>query len=328
MTSPERILGYAAGAWMCGIVSTAVKLELFEHIEAGAHSPDDLARRASISPRGARAMLQALVGLGLVKCAGGRYVNEEESRHYLVPGRPEYLGDFVALGFADMKTWEKLPQAVRTGAPVVGDFDPENHPAWEAVVRGAAPVTHMLAQRLAATLDIEEAGGVRVLDLGGGAGALSGVWLALNDEARATQLDWPRVNAIAHEAVAGYGVGDRFDTWDGDVLERDFGEACFDIVVATMLTHFFTDENNISLFRKAKRSLAPGGVLVIADMMEDDAGSGDGWAMAYAANMLLATPHGATYPRSDYAAWARAAGFADVLFETLEGLPHTVMYAR
>jgi SAM-dependent methyltransferase len=264
----------------------------------------------------------------LVHPTGEGYRNDRDASHYLVPGRAEYLGDFVQLGAGDLSVWERLPTAVQTGEPVVGDFDPVDHPSWERVVRGAAPVTHMLAGRIADTLDLDAAGPVRILDLGGGAGALSGVWLALDPDAEATQIDWPRVNAVAREHVATYGVADRFHTIDGDATVLDYGEAAYDIVVASMLTHFFAPEVNVAIFEKARRALAVDGVLVVADMMEGDDGEGDGWAMAYAANMLLATRHGATYPRREYARWAREAGFAEVLFESLDELPHTVLYAR
>lgn len=325
--SPERILGYSIGAWMCGVLATAAELEVFAHIEEGVADAGALARRAGISPRGARALLDALVGLGLVHAIDGGYQNDAEARHYLVPGRPDYLGDFVALGALDMASWGRLTDAVRSGEPLVPDFDPADHPAWDQVIRGAAPVAHMLAQRLAETLDIEAAGPIRFLDVGGGAGALSGVWLALNRDAQATQIDWPRVNRVARDHVAGFGVGDRFTTVDGDLREIDYG-AGYDLVVFSMVTHFFAEELNIQILRKAKQSLAESGVLVIADMMANDDGTGDPWALAYAANMLLATREGATHRRGQYASWARAAGFSDILFETREGLPHTILYAR
>ena len=67
-----------------------------------------------------------------------------------------------------------------------------------------------------------------MLDVGGGSGIYSAIWLGKNPKGRATQLDWPNVNRIAEKYVARFGVADRFSTQDGNLLEADFGNALYD----------------------------------------------------------------------------------------------------
>ncbi len=322
-----NVLRYAIGPWMCGIVAAAVRLNAFAAIQRGAADANRLAAACAIAPRRAPALLDGLLGLGLATLDDHGYHLSADARHYLVPDRPDYLGDFVLMGAADLSAWNGLAEAVRSGRPLLTDFEPRDNPHWDSLVRAIAPLARMAARAMAAPLNIEERGACRILDIAGGAGGYSAVWLALNPQARAVQLDWANVNRVARDYVAGFGVADRFETRDGDLHQLDYGNREYDIVILSLVSHFFSAAQNLAILRKIRGALVAGGQLLLVDLMLDDDRGGRLWPLAFSANMLLSTTHGTSYRRTDYANWLTAAGVSEQRFERVDGMPYDVIIA-
>jgi hypothetical protein len=166
----------------------------------------------------------------------------------------------------------------------------------------------MTAERLG----IAKAGPVRWLDVGGGSGIWSAVWLEANKEATGVQLDWPVVNTIAKQFVTQFSVADRFETIDGDFHTVDFGSASYDFAMYGNIAHQETPANNVAILRKFRKALKPGGTLLINDFVLNDDRTGHPFAMMFASQMLLATTGGNSWCQSDYRAWLGEAGFESV----------------
>ena len=157
-----------------------------------------LAAAAEVPQRGMQALLDGLVGLELLHAQDHRYSNTEEAAVFLVKTRASYLGDYVVLQKSMLDRWVSFTDIVRHGSDAfISNI--ENNSFWESVVRGIAPLMIPVARQAAQTLDIVSHGPCRVLDIGGGSGVYSGVWLALNPEAEVTQLDWENVNQLARK---------------------------------------------------------------------------------------------------------------------------------
>jgi SAM-dependent methyltransferase len=324
--TPERILQISTGGWACAALAAGVEHGVFEHLSRGVRTPEALAKAAGISPRGAQAILDALHGLALVRRERDGYVNAEDAAVFLVPGAPAYVGDFALQHLRDFPLWERLPESVRTGKPAQSLQTPEN-PYWESLVVAIAPLAFPCAKQAVARLDVPLARSLDVLDVGGGAGAWSAVFLGANPRARATQVDWANVNRIARGFVARFGVGDRFATVDGDFHEVDLGQARHDVAVLSHIAHQESPEENVRLFTRLRRALRPGGTLVIADFVLSKDRGGHPFALLFHATMLLNTAEGAAWTEPDYRAWLSEAGFRDVSFETTP-TPATLVYAR
>jgi hypothetical protein len=216
---------------------------------------------------------------------------------------------------------------VATGAPVGEENTATpDYAFWRELVPAIAPLAIPAVQAAIARLGVASAGPISILDVGGGSGIFSAMMLGANPEARSTQVDWPTVNRIARDFVAGFGVADRFHTVDGDFHVVDWG-AAHDIAIFSNIAHQETPADNVAAYRKFRAALRPGGTLVISDFVVEDDRSGPPPALMFHGEMLLGTKGGATWRRADYRAWLSEVGFTDVSIEPTAG-PSTLIYAR
>lgn len=326
--TPDRIQQVATGAWATGILGSAVTHRLFTHLDAGEEPATRLAKQAGVSERGVQAVLDGLLGLGLVELRDGAYRNTAEAATYLVEGRPDYIGGFAKVMLAQAGDWATLPEVVRTGVPVVSQtYDVADNPFFDELVPAIAPITAVAATVAARLLGIADAGPISILDVGGGSGIFSATWLGLNPTAQSTQLDWTAVNEIARGLITEHGVADRFSCIDGDLHTTDFGVARFDIAVYSHIAHQEGPEDNKAVFAKLRRALKPGGTVLVNDFVVDDERSGPPFPLIFAATMLLQSKQGTTWRVSDYRDWLTAAGFGDISVHPTP-TPATLIVAR
>lgn len=325
--SPDGVLRLINGYWATGILGAAAAHSLFTHIEAGASTAVDLASRAGISERGAQTVLDGLVSIGLVRLHEGRYRNTPEASTYLVDGTPVSLGSFAKLKLKHMSSLDSLPEVVRAGGPVTDAVvEVADNPHWEDIVLAIAPQSVPAATIAAEMLGLAEAGEVAILDVGGGSGIFSAIWLEANQGARATQIDWKPINAIARRLLEERGVSDRFTCIDGDFHTTGFGTAKYDVAVYSNIAHQEGPEDNVEIFTRLRNSLKPSGALVVCDYVVADDRSGPAFPLIFAAEMLLKSKHGSTWRRADYGGWLAKAGFEEVSFHSAP--PATLIIAR
>ncbi|MET8170672.1 class I SAM-dependent methyltransferase [Streptomyces sp. NPDC005329] len=325
--SPDNVLRLINGYWATGVLGAAASHSLFTHLEDGAGTATELAARAEISERGAQTLLDGLVSVGLVELDRGRYRNTAEASAYLVDGRPASLSNFAKLKLSHMGSLTGLPDVVRAGGPVSEVVvEVANNPHWQEIVTAIAAQSVPAATIAADVLGLADAGEISILDVGGGSGIYSGIWLQTNPAARATQLDWAPINEIARRLVDERGVADRFTTIDGDFHATDFGTARYDIALYSHIAHQEGPESNVEVFTRLRQALKPGGTLVVNDYVVDDDRSGPAFPLIFASEMLLKSKQGSTWRQSDYRDWLVKAGFTDVSFHSAP--PATLVLAR
>jgi SAM-dependent methyltransferase len=325
--NPGRIFQIATGAWAAGVQAAAATHSIFTHLEAGHDTVEAVAGKAGISARGAATLLDGLVAIGLATVSNGRYRNAPDASEFLVEGKPGYFGGFPRAIFAAYADWLSLPEVVRRGEPLASNTaDVEENPFWVELVPAIMVLAIPVALQAAEKLGIARAGDISILDVGGGSGAYSAVWLSLNSRARATQIDWANVNRIARKIVGARGVGDRFRTIDADFHGADFGSAEHDIAVYSHIAHQEGPDANRATFRKFRKALKPGGTLLVADFVVDDGRTGPPFPLLFRSEMLMRTREGSTWTRTDYRSWLGEAGFGKVEFVETSG-PASLIFA-
>lgn len=311
--NPEKVMQIITGGWATSILGAAAHHGIFNALEGNPADTETVAKKTGISLRGAQALLDGLTGLGFLTLSDGRYQNGPDASAFLVKGKPSYLGGMAEVFLQDFATWQNLPEAAKTGLPSAHDTaDVADNPFWHVLVPAIAALSFPVAQMAAERLGVAKAGAVSWLDVGGGSGVWSAVWLGVNKQATGNQLDWPNVNKIGRGFVSNFGVADRFNTIDGDFHTTDFGTEKYDFAIYAHIAHQEPPAQNIAIFRKFRKALKPGGTLVINDFVLNDDRTGHPFALMFASQMLVVSKDGFTYRQSDYRNWLTEAGFKSV----------------
>jgi predicted O-methyltransferase YrrM len=270
-------------------------------------------------------LLRACVGLGLLEQGLEGYRNAPTAEVFLVPGKPTYLGE--ALRYSDdlYATWGRLEQSLRQDAPAL---DPEVYlgrdQEWTRhFVRGMHNRALAVGRALVSLVDLE--GRRRLLDVGGGPGTYSALFVQRYPQLHATVLDLPDVVAIAQEILAEMGAADRVTTLAGSYYDTPFPRDQ-DVVLMSGIFHRETDDTCRELIVKAHDALVPGGLLIASDVLTDASGIAPVFAMLFGLNMLLTAPHGGVHRDADVSAWMEAAGFEAATINPFPPpMPHRVV---
>lgn len=317
-------------------VHLGTELGLYEHLRAGWSRPAELAQRTGSDARYVREWLEQQAVTAIVEVEdptaapeARRYRLSEAHAEVLLHDSSPYfagaVGEFAAsLG----RVIDDLTAAIRTGAGVPYAAYGVHHAI--AAFNRPAVVNEMASVWLPAGPDHDRLRALpapRILDLGAGTGQTT-VELARaypHATVRGVDLDADSV-AAAVERASREGVADRVSFSHADALSFDTDDR-FDLVVCFEVLHDTGDPAGV--LRNARRLLAPGGAVLIAD----DKGSetfeapGDEFQrLLHAFSVLHCVPatraehhveaHGTVVRPSDVGRWATTAGFTG-----LERLP-------
>ena len=311
--TPDRILQIAWGYAPTLILETALKYGIFDLLDEAPKTSEELARQTGASMRGLKAVLNALVGLEFLSHKGDRYVLTPESAAFLVSARPAYYGTyFMHMTRHLMPRWMHLPEAVRSGRPVLAVNQEHAGQAFFAeFVESLFPLNYPAAKALGEHLDIPHVTApISVLDIGAG----SGVWgIALAHQSHHVTIhavDWPEVLDVTRRVALRQGVADRLRTFPGDLMRADFGREHAVAIIGHIL-HSEGIDRSRQLLRRAFAALTPGGTLAISEFMPNDERTGPPNALIFAVNMLVHTEAGDTFTFSEISGWLKEAGFVN-----------------
>lgn len=308
--TPQRIMQFAWGYAATFILEAAIRNKVFDTLDAGPKTADEVHAATKASTRGLTAIMNALVGFELLqKDAQGRYSLTPESSAFLVSTKPGYSGGMIAHTSEQLiPKWLNLSEIVRTGKTqaVVNEQD-SGAAFFEKLVPNIFSMSYPSAQTLAAHLRLNKA---HVLDLATG----SGVWgIALaqsSPEVRVSVVDWPSVLDVTRKITAKFGVGERFSYIPGDLAKADFGSG-YNVATLGHILHSEGEAESRKLLKKTFHALAPGGTIAIAEFLVNQDRRGPAMGLIFAVNMLVNTDEGDTYSFDEISEWLREAGFTN-----------------
>lgn len=267
---------YIAGREAAAI-AVAARIGLFELLEREGPLAEDAVRaRLGYHARPLRALLVSLRAMGLLETAAEGFRLAADASDYLVRGKPGWLGGLIDLEIESFLSPRALLEALESGKPeVYGDVDPwEAHQADPEKARAFTAAMHSISERPAAGLaEVVDFSGVkRLLDAGGGSGALSLAIAAAWPELRCVILDLEVVCAIAREYAAAAGLADRVTAEPGDLFAASFPPG-FDAILFSQILHDWPPDKDAELLRKARVALPPGGMVLIHEKLVDEDGA-------------------------------------------------------
>jgi ubiquinone/menaquinone biosynthesis C-methylase UbiE len=313
--TPERLMQFGFAYAPPLIIGAAVSNKVFDTLATGAETVEEVGKATGSSERGLRAIMNALVGLELLKKdRQGKYSLTPESESFLVTGRPGTLAGFFSMNrIRLMQHWMKLDDIVRTGLPA--EARNQEGPGTEfftELVENIIPMSAGAAQTLAKHLKVADAKNtVRVLDLAAGSG-IWGISLAQKSpHVQVTAVDWAGMIPTTKRITQKFGVADRFKFVEGDLLEAGFGKN-YEIATLGHILHSEGEERSRKLLKKTFGALKSGGTIAIGEWLVNDARTEPLPPLMFAVNMLVNTEHGDTFSFNEIKSWLEEAGFKKV----------------
>src|SRR5215813_5812184 len=225
--TPERLQQFGFAYAPPLIISAAVNNKVFDSLQSGRKTVDQVKKETGASQRGLRAIMDALVGLELLKKdRQSRYSLTPESEAFLLSEKPGTLAGFFGSILPVLTSrWLQLTDIVRDGRPAVAvNQESEGTEFFSQLVETIIPMSYPGAQRLADHVKVASSKQqLRVIDLAAG----SGIWgIALTQKSpqvTVTAVDWPGMIPTTKRISEKFGVRDRFDFIEGDLSEANFG---------------------------------------------------------------------------------------------------------
>jgi predicted O-methyltransferase YrrM len=292
------------------IITAAADLNFFTLLAGGPMTAIQLAARSDSAPRATAVLLDALAALALLKKDRDVYSIPPDVAALLSERAPTNVLATVRHQGNCLRRWVQLAGVVQKGRPA----EPTTS------IRGpAADCETFIAamDSLAAAVAAEIGDKLRMLrfhhllDIGGASGTWTIAFLQAAPQATATLFDLPEVIPLAKGRLADANLLERVTLVAGDYNVDDLPPGA-DLAWLSAVAHQNSREQNRTLYSKIYRALAPGGVLVIRDIVMERSHVSPVAGALFAINMLVGTAGGCTYTLDEFRDDLTLAGFVDI----------------
>jgi ubiquinone/menaquinone biosynthesis C-methylase UbiE len=209
--------------------------------------------------------------------------------------------------------WLRLTDIVRDGRPAVAvNQETEGTEFFSQLVETIIPMSYPGAQKLADHLKVAKAKEqVRVIDLAAGSGVWGIAVAQKSPRVRVTAVDWAGMIPTTKRITQKFGVLDRFDFIEGDLLEANFGSG-HDVATLGHILHSEGEQRSRQLLKKTFRALKSGGTIAIAEWLVNDDRTKPLPSLMFSVQMLVNTEKGDTFSFNEIKKWLEDAGFKKV----------------
>jgi len=329
--TPERIFNTLNAYQQTAALRTAIELDVFSAIGAGAKTAAAIAAKTGAAERGVRILCDYMTIQGFLSKDQGRYGLTQESAIFLDRQSPACLASMTGfLGTARTRSiMDSFTDSVRKGGSVwsEGDNTKPNDEFWVAFARSMAPLAKPSSEFIAGLLRAEESKPMKVLDIAAGHGMYGITVARKNPKAEIVAVDWPAVLQVARENARRFGVGDRFNVREGSAFETELGSG-YDTVLLTNIFHHFDMPTCEKLMRRVHAALKPGGKAITLEFVPNEDRVTPPTAAAFSLIMLANTDSGDAYTLAEYEKMFRNAGFAKTTLHPVPDMPQQVLVSE
>ena len=324
---PDTIMRHSTSLYSSITFFVGTQLDVFTILDERPMTADEVAAALETKPHFAERLLYALVAAEVLEADEGRFSNTPESSLYLVKSKPGYLGEHVTVN-PYLKYWMfeagiKTAETFRKGEAVDSyDYEGLHFDALLATFRGTMPVAVKAGEELAKRFDFSRY--ATVADVGGASGGLVASLAKAYPGVKYTVTDLPSVTPVAEALLKEQDM--KADVVEWNVLEGPC-ERKFEAVILRALVQVFSPEDAREAVRNIGASVNRGGSIFVLGHVMDDSRTSPveevGW---YLINLNWEDEAG-YYAEGDYREMLAAAGFTDIVRETLpngDGLIHAV----
>jgi hypothetical protein len=261
-------------------IHVAAALGIADHLAAGERTSDDLAAATGAHPPTLYRLLRALAAAGVFREGPDRRFALTPMGECLRSDAPAPVAPWaVFIGRPYLwGAWAHLLHSVRTGQNAfrhlhgTSNFEYRSrHPEEQAIFdRAMSAGSRRHSAAVLAAYDFSPFR--RVVDVGGGEGALLGDILAAHPHLRGTLFDQPHVVARARPALEAAGVLGRCDIAGGSFFEAVPGGG--DAYVLKYILHDWDDAAYAAILKACRRAMGPGARLLVLERLVDPPNEG------------------------------------------------------
>ena len=297
----------------------AVSLGVFDLLENGELSTEQLAVKLDANADALERLLDACVGLSLLARTDGRYANTPLANRYLLSSSPSRMTGYINYSNNVMwPMWGKLEDAVREGThrwqqcygldgPIFSHFFRDEEAKREFLM-GMHGFGVISSPQVVSAIDLSRF--QCLADLGGATGHLAIAACERYPSLRAIVFDLPAALPLAKEIVDQSSVKDRIELVGGDFFQDSLPPA--DLYALGRILHDWSEDKIRLLLKRIYDALpSQGGVLVAEKLLTEDK-TGPRWAQMQSLNMLTCT-EGKERTLSEYEVLLTEAGFTNVV---------------
>lgn len=318
MTIPNPVIDLIEAFRRSKTMFAAVALGIFDSLASGAASKDRLAAQVNANPEALERLLDACVGLGLLRKHEGQYANEAVAQEYLCRASSRSLTGYILYSNDVLfRLWGNLEHAVRDGThqwqrtfglegPIFNHFF-QTDDSMRTFLMGMHGLGLLGSPAVVSAFELQRFR--RLVDLGGATGHLAIAACEMYPDLQSTVFDLPRATALAREQVSLSPARDRIAILAGDFFTDDLPEG--DLFALGRILHDWSEDKIHSLLNKIFERLPSGGAVLIAEKLLDPDKTGPVHVHMQSLNMLLCT-EGKERTLGEYEALLRSAGFSDI----------------
>ena len=306
----------------------AIELGIFPLLEKESLDSTEISARLQLNERGARDLLDALVGLDLLIRHGDRYQNGPVASAFLVPDTPSYIGGWCSFTSGRLyPVWRSLAEAIRTGLPqneakTEADYYSNLGSDAERLDRFMKAMTGLSVRPAEVIASIFPWASVRTfIDLGGATGSLAAHLLRTHPHLTGGVFELPSVRPFC-DATATEFAG-RLTCHEGDFFTTPLPQA--DVYILGHVLHNWNADEKDRLLRAVHHALKPGGSIVVYEWFLDDTRERL-LALLDSLTMRLVTRTGGSITQRECESELSRAGFGQT--EAIDDEPYTIVVGR
>ena len=287
-------------------VIDAVDLDVIEALKEEPLSLDDIAKKCGLQAHALRSLMNVLAAAGYVKYKNAKFQLTKLSRKWLLKDSRYSVYDLMVLNSKICWSWmDGYKDYLKTGKTV--DYhDRLTAEEWDYYQKAMAAGARVQSVEVAKRTPVPK-NAVKMLDIGGSHGMHS-LALCKKYKMESEIVELPEAIESASKLSNDVEGAEKITYKPCNALTDDLGENIYDLVFISNLTHHFTDEQNISLAKKVKRALKPGGYYVILDFERPKTKTGAD-LIGMANDLFFSfTSNGGIYSKKEMRNWLQEAG--------------------
>jgi ubiquinone/menaquinone biosynthesis C-methylase UbiE len=268
---PATLLNLIIGYMPARVVHVAAHLGIADLLAGGAKTATALAQETNTSSGPLLRLLRALASMGLLENLESDRFSLTATGDQLRSNVPGSMRNFALMfgGERAWRSWGELLHGVQTGESGtrrvygVGSFEYLAANPDQAIIfnEAMAENTRRITQALVSAYDFSKYS--KIIDVGGGNGALMAAILGANPNTRGVVFDLPRGSAEASQKLADAGVAARCEVVAGNFfrLVPEGGDA----YILKHVIHDWDDQQSAAILTNCRKAMHPASKVLLVE---------------------------------------------------------------